>query len=228
MRTNKKKTIVMINGCFDLFHVGHLKVIKEAKKLGDKLVIGINSDKSRIEFCGKKPIIPQEERKEILEAIKYVDEVYIYDEQTSEKLKEKIKPDITVKGNELFKKKIQSKSHKSKYIPLLKIKEEKRSTSQIINHIKSTACIHNIIAVDFDKTIWNENLQIIMNKDKVNNLYFNPTNFIVIYTARQWHNFNYIKNILDKNEVKYHAIVCEKLRADKYIDDKAENWSVEK
>ena len=120
----------MINGCFDLFHVGHLKVIKEAKKLGDKLVIGINSDDSRFKFCGRRPIIPQKERKEILEAIRYVDEVHIYDEPTSEKLKEKIKPDITVKGNEVWKK-------GGITIPLLKIKGVKRSTSQIIEQIKN-------------------------------------------------------------------------------------------
>jgi len=86
----------------------------------------------------------------------------------------------------------------------------------------------NVIAIDFDKTLWDEDSQTVMNKNKVNKLYFNPTNFIVIYTARQWHRFHYVKDILDKNEIKYHAIVCEKLRADKYIDDKNETWVLKK
>ena len=87
---------------------------------------------------------------------------------------------------------------------------------------------YNIIAIDFDKTLWDEDSKKIMNKKKINKLYFNPTNFIIIYTSRQWHRFQYIKDILDSNNVKYHAIVCDKLRADKYIDDKNEKWSIKK
>ena len=126
MRTKKKKKIVMINGCFDLFHVGHLRVIKEAKKLGDKLIIGLNSDESRLKQGKRKPIIPQEERKAILEAIRYVDKVYIFNEKQPIKLKARIKQDMTVKGDEPLN------------ISLLKNKKIKCSTSQIIERIKNT------------------------------------------------------------------------------------------
>jgi len=78
----------------------------------------------------------------------------------------------------------------------------------------------NVVTIDFDLTIWNEDKKKIINKDKVNICFENPFNFIVIYTARSWSQFFPIKKILDDNEIKYHAIVCEKLRADIMIDDK--------
>ncbi len=76
-----------------------------------------------------------------------------------------------------------------------------------------------VITIDFDLTIWNENTKSILNNN-VNKLFEVPFNFIVIYTARSWSQFFYIKEILDKNKIHYHAIVCEKLRADVMIDDK--------
>ena len=76
----------------------------------------------------------------------------------------------------------------------------------------------NVITIDFDDTIY-KNKKII-NKDKINNLFEEPFNLIIIYTARSWSQFFVVKDILDKNLIKYHAIVCEKLRADKMIDDK--------
>ena len=77
----------------------------------------------------------------------------------------------------------------------------------------------NVITIDFDLTIWNENKQKIL-PNKINKLFEEPFNLIIIYTARSWSQFFNIKNILDKNKIKYHAIVCEKLRADIMIDDK--------
>jgi hydroxymethylpyrimidine pyrophosphatase-like HAD family hydrolase len=76
----------------------------------------------------------------------------------------------------------------------------------------------NVIAIDFDGTLW-DGFKVI-NKEKVNSLYENPENFIVIYTARSYSQFETIRNILLKWRVKFGAIVCEKLRADVYIDDK--------
>ena len=76
-----------------------------------------------------------------------------------------------------------------------------------------------IISIDFDLTIWEEDKKLIL-PNKVNNLFEEPFNFIVIYTARSWSQFFYIKDILDKNKIKYHAIICEKIRADVMIDDK--------
>ena len=79
---------------------------------------------------------------------------------------------------------------------------------------------HNVIAIDFDNTIWDDG---IINKGKniTNNFYKDIENFIVIYTARQWKDFFIVKEILDTNHVLYHSIVCGKMRADVYVDDKA-------
>ncbi len=137
MRTKK---IVMINGGFDLLHVGHLHLLKEAKKLGDILIIGINSDKSKEKQKGWKPIIPAEERKQILEAIKYVDKVYIYNELTPVKLIRKIKPDIIAVGDEPHKRRDMIKEETTniaRFIPILKNKnKQKQSTGRIIERIR--------------------------------------------------------------------------------------------
>jgi len=94
-------TIVFTNGCFDLFHAGHLKILYEAKKLGDELHVGINSDKSIMGLKGPfRPIIPEGQRFEIVAAIKYVDRVYLFDEPTPIHLIEEIMPDIVVKGGD--------------------------------------------------------------------------------------------------------------------------------
>ena len=93
--------IVFTNGCFDLFHVGHLHVLYEAKKLGDELHVGINSDESIMALKGPfRPIIPEHQRFEIIASIKYVDRVYLFDEPTPIRLIEKIMPDIVVKGGD--------------------------------------------------------------------------------------------------------------------------------
>ena len=78
-----------------------------------------------------------------------------------------------------------------------------------------------VITIDFDNTIYIKKKCI--NKEKVNNLFENPNNFIIIYTSRSYSQFFIIKEILEKNNIKYHAIVCEKLRADCMIDDKNSN-----
>ena len=85
----------------------------------------------------------------------------------------------------------------------------------------------NIVAVDFDGILWDEdNKRIIKrNVEKINKYFDDTANFVIIYTARQWTRFFYIKDILDKNRIKYHAIVCEKLKASKYVDDLMESWS---
>ena len=96
-----KWTTVFTNGCFDLFHAGHLKLLYEAKRLGNELHVGINSDLSIMNLKGiDRPVISQDERFEIVASIKYVDRVYIFDEPTPIKLIECIRPDIIVKGGD--------------------------------------------------------------------------------------------------------------------------------
>ena len=135
----RNKKIVMINGCFDLLHVGHIHLLKEAKKLGDTLVIGLNSDRGRLNQGKRKPIIPQDERKEMLEAIKYVDKVYIFNERRPLKLIKKIKPYVIVFGEEGFKYDDMIKENTidiAHFIPLQKRRNGIQSTTKIVEKIR--------------------------------------------------------------------------------------------
>lgn len=95
----KRKKIVFTNGCFDILHTGHIRYLKKAKSLGDILVIGLNTDKSVRKIKGKsRPIIPEGERAELLEALSFVDYIVLFSDPTPLQLIEKIKPDFLVKG----------------------------------------------------------------------------------------------------------------------------------
>ena len=95
------ETIVFTNGCFDLLHPGHIDLLKRAKELGTRLIVGINSDESVRKIKGPdRPFTSEQERAEILSAISAVDEVIIFDEQTPERLIKEIKPDVLVKGGD--------------------------------------------------------------------------------------------------------------------------------
>jgi D-beta-D-heptose 7-phosphate kinase/D-beta-D-heptose 1-phosphate adenosyltransferase len=96
-----KGKIVFTNGCFDILHYGHLKLLEFAKGQGDYLLVGLNSDKSIKHLKGNdRPIISQEERKLMLESIKWVNEVVIFDEDTPYELITQRKPDVIVKGGD--------------------------------------------------------------------------------------------------------------------------------
>jgi len=98
---DKEKTIVTTNGCFDLIHVGHLRYLQAAKKLGDLLVVGINSDSSVRKLKGeKRPLIPENERAEMLAGLNCVDYVVIFPELEPISLLSELKPDIHVKGGD--------------------------------------------------------------------------------------------------------------------------------
>ena len=94
--------VVFTNGCFDLFHMGHLYTLEYCKIMaGDdgKVVVGLNDDYSISLIKGnERPIIDQNQRFEILEALVYVDEVYLFQEETPYRLIEAVKPDLIVKG----------------------------------------------------------------------------------------------------------------------------------
>jgi rfaE bifunctional protein nucleotidyltransferase chain/domain len=93
------KVIVFTNGVFDLLHVGHLRYLQHARRLGDALVVGLNSDRSvRLNKGPDRPITSEAERAEILEALACVDGVVIFDEETPRDLILAIQPDVLVKG----------------------------------------------------------------------------------------------------------------------------------
>ena len=93
--------VVFTNGCFDILHIGHVKLLKYAKTLGSKLIVGINSDSSIKRLKGNnRPINNLNNRKELLEALTCVDEVISFNEDTPYNLINTIKPDIIVKGGD--------------------------------------------------------------------------------------------------------------------------------
>jgi D-glycero-beta-D-manno-heptose 1-phosphate adenylyltransferase len=93
------KTIVFTNGVFDLLHVGHLRYLQHARGLGDALIVGVNSDRSvRLIKGSDRPITPEGERAEVLEALACVDGVVIFDEDTPRNLILAVQPDVLVKG----------------------------------------------------------------------------------------------------------------------------------
>ena len=96
---NEKKTIVTTNGCFDILHVGHVRYLEKAKSFGDILIVALNSDKSVKSIKGEsRPINNENDRAEILSALRCVDYVVIFDEVSPINLLLKIKPDVHTKG----------------------------------------------------------------------------------------------------------------------------------
>lgn len=97
----KGKRVVFTNGCFDLLHLGHIKYLDEARRLGDCLVVGLNSDESVKAIKGKmRPIFPQQDRAQILAALESVDYVVVFDEATPLELIQALKPDVLTKGGD--------------------------------------------------------------------------------------------------------------------------------
>ena len=97
----KGKRIVFTNGCFDILHVVHIRYLEKAKSLGDILVIGVNSDHSVRGLKGPdRPILPEEERAEILSGLWCVDYVTVFDELTPLELISFLQPHVLVKGGD--------------------------------------------------------------------------------------------------------------------------------
>ncbi len=97
----RKRKIVLANGCFDFFHVGHIRYLAGAKALGDCLVVAVNSDEQVRKLKGEnRPLMPERERAEIVSALKFVDYVTIFAEPTVEELIRVIRPDFHAKGTD--------------------------------------------------------------------------------------------------------------------------------
>ncbi|MCI0420289.1 MAG: adenylyltransferase/cytidyltransferase family protein [Acidobacteria bacterium] len=100
LKTSGKK-VVFANGCFDLLHVGHIRYLQSARQLGDVLVVGLNSDRSVGLLKGPlRPLMPEDERAEILAAFSCVDYIFIFQESTVENALRALKPDIHCKGTD--------------------------------------------------------------------------------------------------------------------------------
>ena len=137
---NKDKKIVFTNGCFDILHVGHITYLNEAKALGDILVIGLNSDNSVKRIKGSdRPINNEKNRKFVLENLKSIDYVEIFDEDTPLELIKKINPNILVKGGDWPAEKIVGFEHVKSLGGMVKSLEflDGYSTTSIIKKIKN-------------------------------------------------------------------------------------------
>ena len=95
------RVVVMANGCFDLLHVGHVRYLEAAKSHGDLLVVAINSDESVRRIKGPpRPMVPQEERLELVAALEAVDYVFSFDDPTLDRVLLRLKPHIQAKGTD--------------------------------------------------------------------------------------------------------------------------------
>ncbi len=98
---HQQKKVVFTNGCFDLLHVGHVRYLREAQLQGDILVVGVNSDASVSRLKGPtRPIQTELDRAEILLALKSVDHVVVFSDDTPEAIIKNLKPDVLVKGGD--------------------------------------------------------------------------------------------------------------------------------
>jgi D-beta-D-heptose 7-phosphate kinase/D-beta-D-heptose 1-phosphate adenosyltransferase len=136
---NQGKKVVFTNGVFDLLHLGHVTYLKEARKKGDVLVVGLNSDASVRRIKGPlKPLVPLEERAEMLLALDCVDYVSFFDEDDPYQIVKTLKPDILIKGGDWAVDKIiggdlvQSWGGKVLNIPVV----EGRSTTNLIQIVR--------------------------------------------------------------------------------------------
>lgn len=126
---------VFTNGCFDILHAGHVEYLQKSRELGTKLIVGLNSDSSIKKLKGaSRPINRQEDRKKVLEALRCVDEVIIFDEDSPYELIKRLQPDILTKGGDYTPDKVRSRELVKELI-IIPFKDG-YSTTNIINRIK--------------------------------------------------------------------------------------------
>ena len=135
------RKIVFTNGCFDIVHAGHVNYLQQAKACGDYLILGLNSDASVQRLKGpQRPLNNELDRAEVIGALKAVDAVVLFEEQTAEALIAKVKPDVYVKGGDYTletlpeAKIVQAYGGRVEFIDMV----EGRSTTNIIEKIKKT------------------------------------------------------------------------------------------
>ena len=137
---SQNKKIIWTNGCFDILHVGHVEYLAGAKKLGDILIVGLNSDESVRRLKGTdRPLFNQTERAKVLNAVEFVDYIFIFDEPSPLNLLNRLKPDFYVKGgdynietiNQEERRCVESYGGKISILPMIK----GASTTKIIEKI---------------------------------------------------------------------------------------------
>ncbi len=140
-RKKRGEKIVFTNGCFDILHTGHIKILRESIKHGDLLVVALNSDESIRRYkSNNKPVVSEADRATIISSFDFVDYVVIFDEDTPLNTIKKLKPDVITKGGDYKKDQVVGKTFvercggEVKIIPL----EKNRSTSHIIDKIRKS------------------------------------------------------------------------------------------
>jgi len=150
LRKQRGETIVFTNGCYDILHAGHVRFLETCKQHGTVLVLGLNSDASiRAQNKGDdRPIVPQQQRAEVMAALGTVDYVVLFDEPTPKEIITKLTPDVLVKGEDWATKGVVGREHVEAHggrvvlVPLV----EGLSTTQIIERIRSTGSNANRLA----------------------------------------------------------------------------------
>ena len=225
---------VFTTGTFDVLHYGHINLLQQAKAMGDYLIVGLNITKN-----GKPTYYSYEERKKILEAIKYVDKVVPIDKQ-EDKYKYLEEADIFTIGNDYVG--YDDIKDISQYCDVVFIDRTPNISSTKVKQYLSDETKYNTFVIDIDDTICytqNRNFASSIPNEKVinkiNELYDKGWK-IVLYTARgakscktleeRIHKYKDLtQNWLEKNNVKYSELVFGKMNADYYVDDK--NMSIE-
>ena len=134
-----RKMVVFTNGCFDILHAGHVRYLTEAKKLGDVLVVGLNSDESVRKLKGAgRPVNPESDRAEVLAGLRAVDHVVVFAEDTAEEMVRQLQPDVYVKGGDYSLERLPESAIVASYggrtvlVPMV----EGRSTSNVIRKLQ--------------------------------------------------------------------------------------------
>jgi len=136
----EKKTVVTTNGSFDILHAGHVRSLRESKSQGDVLIVGINSDKSvKVYKSPDRPIVPEEQRAEMVAALQCVDYVFMFNELNPIAFIEKIRPDVHANGADYGENCVEKEAvlKNGGRLHLLK-KYDEISTSGIIKKILTT------------------------------------------------------------------------------------------
>ena len=129
------KKIVFTNGCFDILHVGHIRYLRETKKLGDILVLGLNADASVSRIKPGRPVVSETQRAEVLSALSMIDYIVLFHEDTPYELIKEVGPDVLVKGADWAKEDIVG-SDLVREVRTIEFVEG-ISTSEIIKRIKN-------------------------------------------------------------------------------------------